>query len=94
MTERGATCTANRQPPPSGDLPVTAWLRATFSQMLHYEPCGAPATHWAYGGTKPLCDRHAEDLRAALRNPTTLGNVLSGGRARTEEEIALMVIAK
>jgi hypothetical protein len=37
------------------------------------------------------CARHAEELRAALRDPNTLGNVLAGGKARTEEQIALLV---
>jgi hypothetical protein len=37
------------------------------------------------------CARHAEELRQSLRNPHTLGNVLTG--ARTEEEIARLVVA-
>jgi hypothetical protein len=58
--------------------------------MKNYRPCGKPATHTSYGGTKPLCADHAEELRKSLRSPDTLGNVLAG-RPRTEEEIASMV---
>ena len=53
--------------------------------------CQAPATHdSAIVGR--LCTAHAEELRQALRNENTLGNVLAGGRARTEEEIARLVV--
>ena len=53
--------------------------------------CQAPATHDTIHGRR--CAPCAEILRASLRDPHTLGNVLAGGRARTEEEIALMVVA-
>lgn len=85
------TCRANRHPVPSGDLPPVEWLKATFQQMRDYEPCGRPATHLARGDRKPLCDAHAAQLREALRDPQTFGNILAGGRARTEQEIAAMV---
>lgn len=51
--------------------------------------CQAPATHNSNHGR--LCARHAEDLRCALRKPNTVGNILTG-RARTEEEIARLVV--
>ncbi len=55
------------------------------------ERCQEPATHRsAINGC--LCAYHAEKLRQAFRNPNTLGNILTGGRARTEEEIALLVV--
>lgn len=52
--------------------------------------CQELATHESVMGRR--CTRHAEELREALRNPNTLGNVLTGGRARTEEEIARLVV--
>lgn len=52
--------------------------------------CGAPATHVAYDGSKPLCGAHAEELKAALADPDTLGNVLAGC-PRSPEEIQLLV---
>jgi hypothetical protein len=52
--------------------------------------CQEPATHATALGRR--CTRHAEAYRDALRNPRTLGNVIAGGRARTEEEIARMVV--
>lgn len=51
--------------------------------------CQAAATHETLMGRR--CALHAEALRINLRNPKTLGNVLAGGRARTEEEIAVLV---
>lgn len=51
--------------------------------------CQATATHETFMGRR--CALHAEALRINLRNPRTLGNVLAGGRARTEEEIAMLV---
>jgi hypothetical protein len=52
--------------------------------------CQEPATHETVMGRR--CTRHAEAFREALRDPNTIGNVLSGGRARTEKEIARMVV--
>lgn len=52
--------------------------------------CQEPATHNSLMGRR--CARHAEELRRSLRNPNTLGNLLAGGRARTEEEIAKLVV--
>ncbi len=51
--------------------------------------CQEPATHETVSGRR--CARHAEAMREAMRNPNTLGNVLGGKRARTEEEIARLV---
>ncbi len=51
--------------------------------------CQAPATHETYLGRR--CADHAEALRINLRNPHTLGNLIAGGVARTEEEIAVLV---
>lgn len=53
------------------------------------ERCQAPATHETIMGRR--CALHAEELRASLRNPNTLGNILAGGVARTEEQIAMLV---
>ena len=83
-------CRANLHPMPSASLPPGEWLLETARHMMRYEPCNEPATHTAYGGDKPLCPKHAEEMRAALRSPDSLGNVMAG-RARTEEEIAGMV---
>ena len=52
--------------------------------------CQAPATH-ASVLIGRLCAGCAEALRCALRNPATLGNIVSG-RARTEEEITRLVV--
>ena len=52
--------------------------------------CQDVATHDTVMGRR--CARHAEECREALRNPRTLGNVLAGGRARTDEEIARLVV--
>jgi hypothetical protein len=38
------------------------------------------------------CAHHAEALRESLRRSDTLGNVFAGRRARTEEEIARMIV--
>jgi hypothetical protein len=75
---------------PSANLSTADWVRATWAHMKNYEPCGKPATHLAYEGSKPLCPEHAEAMRQALRSPDSLGNVIAG-RVRTEEEITLMV---
>lgn len=84
------TCRANRHGKPDPKLPVGEWLRAAAKQILGYEPCGKPATHVAYGGSKPLCDDHAEELRRAMKLPDTVANI-ARGRAATDEEIARMV---
>jgi hypothetical protein len=84
------TCRANKLPMPSPSLSAGDWVRATWNHMRDYEPCGEPATHASYGGTKPLCGYHAEQLRESLRSPDSIGNVIAG-RPRTEEEIAIMV---
>jgi len=52
--------------------------------------CQAPATHDTVMGRR--CTPHAEEMRRALRDPDTFGNLLAGARARTEEEIARMVV--
>jgi hypothetical protein len=51
--------------------------------------CQAAATHEAHGSR--LCATCAARLRQSLRDPHTLGNVIFG-RARTEEEIARIVV--
>jgi hypothetical protein len=84
-------CRANRHPMPSKDLAPAAWVVETLRHMAHYEPCGKPATHLSYNRSKPLCEEHARELRAALASPDALGNVLAG-RPRTQEEIARMVV--
>lgn len=66
-------------------------LEALKFIFKHRTFCQAPATHLGHLGRR-LCEVHAEELRKALRNPNTLGNILAGGRARTEEEIARMVV--
>jgi len=66
---------------------------ASLRTFLGSEPlkfCQEPATHESPLSGR-LCAHHAEELRASLRNPHTLGNVLAGGKARTEEQIALLV---
>lgn len=52
--------------------------------------CQEPATHQTVMGKR--CARHAEELKIALRDPLTVGNVIAGNRARTEEEIDRMVV--
>lgn len=52
--------------------------------------CQEPATHETIMGRR--CARHAETLRESLRRSDTLGNVFAGRRARTEEEIARMIV--
>ena len=54
------------------------------------ERCGQPATHQSAIVAR-LCTTHANLLRERLRNPDTVANVLLG-RARTEEEIAKLVV--
>lgn len=51
--------------------------------------CQAPATHETYLGRR--CALHAEAMKVNLRNPNTLGNIVAGGGARTEEEIGVLV---
>jgi hypothetical protein len=51
--------------------------------------CQEPATHETVMGRHCAC--HAEELRRALRDPHTLGNILSG-RPPTEEQIARLVV--
>ena len=50
--------------------------------------CQEPATHDSIVGRR--CALHAEELRRALRDPSTFINVLSG--ARIEEEVARLVV--
>jgi hypothetical protein len=52
--------------------------------------CQKAATHESVMGR--LCAEHAEDMRQRLRDPDTVGNLLTGGRARTEAEIERMVV--
>ena len=52
--------------------------------------CQETATHLSHVGRR--CEKHAEELRQALRNPNTLGNILCEDRARTEEEIARIIV--
>ena len=52
--------------------------------------CHARATHDSIVGLR--CAKHAEDLRCAFRNPNTIGNIVAGNRARTEAEIAKLVV--
>lgn len=59
------------------------------SPLFCADRCQEPATHTSLMGRR--CAKHAEELRKAMRNPNTIGNVMTGGRARTEEEIALLV---
>jgi hypothetical protein len=51
--------------------------------------CQVEATHDSIFGR--LCDPCAELLRQRMRDPTTAINVVSGRRARTEEEIKMLV---
>jgi len=78
-------CTAPRDAPP--DVPGQTFIDRLRS--LGGPRCQEPATHATCMGRR--CARHAEELRQSLRNPHTLGNVLTG--ARTEEEIARLVVA-
>jgi hypothetical protein len=58
-------------------------------QRLFADRCFAEATHITIHG--PRCTPCAEIFRQSLRDPNTLGNILAGNRARTEEEINRMV---
>jgi hypothetical protein len=58
--------------------------------MLGGPRCQKPATHDSIFGR--CCAQHAEELRQALRDPSTFGNILAGDRPRTENEIARMVV--
>lgn len=80
-------CMAPREEPP--DVPGQTFIGKIRS--LGGPRCQEPATHETVMGRR--CAHHAEELRQSLRNPHTLGNVLTGGRARTEEEIARLVVA-
>jgi hypothetical protein len=60
-----------------------------FDPSLGGVRCQKPAMHQTLFGRH--CTIHAEALRKSLRDPDMLGNVLAGGRARTEEEIDLLV---
>lgn len=53
------------------------------------ERCQEPATHATVMGRR--CTRHAEALRRAFRDSRALCNAVLG-RARTEEEIARVVV--
>ena len=71
--------------------------------MIDCERCMAPADRNVLGGARcqkvathtgvfgALCETCAELERRMYRNPNTLGNMIAGGRARTEEEIARLV---
>lgn len=59
-------------------------------ELLGGARCQESATHDSPYGRR--CAHHAKELRRALRDPYVLGNVLSLGRARTEEEIAHVVV--
>jgi hypothetical protein len=83
-----ASCQAKTAPLPDPKLPVRQWLAAAGARVMS-SPCGRAATHVAYDG-RPLCDAHAEELRASLRSPDTVGNLIAG-RGRTKEEIAALV---
>jgi hypothetical protein len=58
-------------------------------QQLFAERCLAEATHITIHGAR--CTKCAEQFKESLRDPNTLGNILAGNRARTEEEISKMV---
>ncbi len=63
---------------------------ASKDGTLGGDRCQEPATHLSHVGRR--CARHAEELKEALRNPETLGNLFAGGRARTELEIARIIV--
>jgi hypothetical protein len=66
---------------------------SSLANLFSSEPlkfCQEPATYESKL-TGRLCARHAEEQRQVIRNPNTLGNVLAGGKARTEEQIAMLV---
>jgi hypothetical protein len=50
--------------------------------------CGKPATFQTVWGV--YCDDHAEALRASMKNPRTIPNLVAG-RVRTDDEIARLV---
>jgi hypothetical protein len=77
---------APREEPPSVPGPTFIGRR----QWLGGPRCQEPATHETVLGRR--CAHHAEELRQSLRDPHTTGNILAGGRARTEEEIARLVV--
>lgn len=79
-------CMAQRDATP--DVPGQTFIDRIRS--LGGPRCQEPATHETVMGRR--CARHAEELRQALRDPRTLGNILAGDRARTEEEIARLVV--
>lgn len=80
-------CMAPREEPP--DVPEQTFIDKIRS--LGAPRCQEPATHETVLGRR--CAHHAEELQQSLRDPNTLGNVLAGRRARTEEEIARLVVA-
>lgn len=63
--------------------------RTTLLGTLFGKLCQEPATHMSIMGRR--CRKHAEEMRSALADPATVGNVIAG-RARTAEEIAAMVV--
>lgn len=79
-------CTAPREAPP--EVPGQTFIDRI--RNLGGPRCQEQATHMTVMGRR--CARHAEELRQSLRDPHTLGNVLAGNRARTEEEIARLVV--
>jgi len=85
------SCRANLHKEPCTELPTREWLIAVAKRAFAYEACGKPAQFVTFPDRRPLCAGCAEELRQAMRDPDTLGNVFAGGRARTEEEIARLV---
>lgn len=52
--------------------------------------CQEVATHETLLGRR--CAWHADELKKAFRDPRSVGNVLAGGVARTEEQIERLVV--
>lgn len=78
-------CRSNKLSPPDPAPAARSWLASAIYRVLHYEPCGAPATHLAYQNM-PMCSDHAEKFRISLRSADCAMN-LAIGRGRTEAEI-------
>lgn len=88
------TCVAAARPLPKikakslAEVAVAA-LGFLKDGQLGGERCGKPAVYDTPLG--PRCEACSEEFRRMARDPNTVINILAGGRARTEEEIARLL---
>ncbi len=83
------TCTATALLDDVGASPQT--LIQSLLRIMRTPLCGKPVTHLDKQANRLLCTKHAEIIRAALQDPSTVGNLLTK-RVFTKDEAEKIVV--